>query len=260
MTEPKLADVLGPPEHQLALCAAFAWLWVAAADGSLDLKTHAYLERELASLPGALKKRDALLSIIAMDDAPSFLLACRILQRDLSAESRAGFLATAVRVAAASGKLSISANHILRLFSDMLDFSTEALAELYSEVSGESLPEPPDLSSVAWWRSQTRGSADEKNGARQRASEADGGNDQEAGEQAEHTRYRYIPAHRFSRAEAFAVLGLRRGAPRAEVKQAYRRLVQSYHPDRFEGDGAEAQRVAEDKFLRVQQAYEVLNQ
>lgn len=39
---------------------------------------------------------------------------------------------------------------------------------------------------------------------------------------------------------AFAVLGLRPGAPRAEVDQAYRRLIKRHHPDHAGGDSGRA--------------------
>jgi hypothetical protein len=39
---------------------------------------------------------------------------------------------------------------------------------------------------------------------------------------------------------AYAVLGLRPGAPRAEVDDAYRRLIKRYHPDRTGGDCSRA--------------------
>lgn len=41
-------------------------------------------------------------------------------------------------------------------------------------------------------------------------------------------------------AYAYAVLGLRPGAGRAEVDQAYRRLIKLHHPDRAGGDGGRA--------------------
>jgi DnaJ-domain-containing protein 1 len=255
--EPKLADLLGQSEHKIELCAAFAWLWLAAADGSLDLRTHAFLERELECLPGTLRNRDALLSIIAADDLPSFLLACRVLQRDLSVESRAPFLSTAVGVAVAGGELSVSANHILRLFADMLDVNADALGEIFRETSGELLEEPPDLSSVAWWRAQAPDESKEQFQSRHGHGSAGATGEEDA---EDHTRYRYIPGRRFSRTEALAVLGLQRGAARAEIKRAYRRLAQNYHPDRQRTLSSEARRRAEEKFLRVQQAYEVLKQ
>ena len=39
---------------------------------------------------------------------------------------------------------------------------------------------------------------------------------------------------------AYAALGLKRGAGRAEVDEAYRRLIKQYHPDRTGGDGGRA--------------------
>jgi len=39
---------------------------------------------------------------------------------------------------------------------------------------------------------------------------------------------------------AYAALGLRRGARRAEVDEAYRRLMKEHHPDRTGGDGSRA--------------------
>lgn len=42
---------------------------------------------------------------------------------------------------------------------------------------------------------------------------------------------------------AYAVLGLRPGAPRAEVDEAYRRLIKRYHPDRMGGDSSRASEI-----------------
>ena len=42
------------------------------------------------------------------------------------------------------------------------------------------------------------------------------------------------------REDHYAVLGLRPGAGRAEVDEAYRRLIKRYHPDRMGGDGSHA--------------------
>lgn len=48
----------------------------------------------------------------------------------------------------------------------------------------------------------------------------------------------------------FTILGVSTGASQAEIRSAYRRLVQKYHPDHYEG-GSEA-------FRRIQDAYAVL--
>ncbi|MCW8195218.1 DnaJ domain-containing protein [Proteobacteria bacterium 005FR1] len=128
---------------------------------------------------------------------------------------------------------------------------------MYRHSSGDLLEDPPDLSSVAWWQSQT---PDDRSEHFQSHCGRDNAKAYGEEETEDHTRYRYVPGRRFSRTEALAVLGLQRGAARSEIKRAYRRLAQSYHPDRQRSLGSEAQHRAEEKFLRVQQAYEVLKQ
>lgn len=55
------------------------------------------------------------------------------------------------------------------------------------------------------------------------------------------------------RRDHYAVLGVARTATRAQVRTAYRRLAQAFHPDRNPADAT-----AERRFKRVARAYEVL--
>jgi curved DNA-binding protein CbpA len=52
----------------------------------------------------------------------------------------------------------------------------------------------------------------------------------------------------------YAVLGVPRGAPAAEIKLAYRELALIHHPDRHPGSDAAAK-----KFMLVKEAYEILS-
>lgn len=52
----------------------------------------------------------------------------------------------------------------------------------------------------------------------------------------------------------YSILGVKRDAKSDEIKKAYRRLARKYHPDVNPGD-----KVAEEKFKEIQEAYDVLS-
>lgn len=55
-------------------------------------------------------------------------------------------------------------------------------------------------------------------------------------------------------ADYYNILNLTRGATHKEIRQAYRKLARRYHPDVNHGDQA-----AEEKFKKINEAYEVLS-
>ena len=61
--------------------------------------------------------------------------------------------------------------------------------------------------------------------------------------------------------DAYAVLGLARGASALDVKQAYRKAALRWHPDkvREHGGGAEAEAEAERRFKQISRAHVVLS-
>ena len=54
------------------------------------------------------------------------------------------------------------------------------------------------------------------------------------------------------------VLGVARNASKAEIKQAYRKLLTKYHPDKFSHLGNEFERIAQERTRRIVSAYEQL--
>jgi DnaJ-domain-containing protein 1 len=58
--------------------------------------------------------------------------------------------------------------------------------------------------------------------------------------------------------DAYAVLGVARGATAAEISQAYREQMKRYHPDRVADLGEDLQRLAHEKTLAIQRAYDEL--
>ena len=56
----------------------------------------------------------------------------------------------------------------------------------------------------------------------------------------------------------FAILEVDKDASNDEIKKAHRKMVQKYHPDKLQGVSKEIIKLAEEKFLLVQQAYETI--
>src|SRR6266446_6941872 len=56
----------------------------------------------------------------------------------------------------------------------------------------------------------------------------------------------------------YNILGVLRTASKDEIKRAYRKLAQDYHPDKLAGIPPAVAKLAEEKFKDVQEAYEIL--
>ncbi len=54
------------------------------------------------------------------------------------------------------------------------------------------------------------------------------------------------------------ILGVSEFADIDEIKKAYRQLVKLHHPDRFYNESEEQQRIAQERFMKIQNAYETI--
>ncbi len=60
----------------------------------------------------------------------------------------------------------------------------------------------------------------------------------------------------FSQKNAYSVLGVGRDASPEEIKRAFRRLANKYHPDKVGHMGDEFRELAERRFKEIQEAYQ----
>ncbi|HTA28172.1 MAG TPA: DnaJ domain-containing protein, partial [Bacteroidia bacterium] len=56
----------------------------------------------------------------------------------------------------------------------------------------------------------------------------------------------------------YETLGVERNANEEEIKKAYRQMALKYHPDRVTHLGEDARNAAEEKFKKIQEAYEAI--
>ena len=56
----------------------------------------------------------------------------------------------------------------------------------------------------------------------------------------------------------YDILGVSQTASKDDIKKAYRKLAQDYHPDKLAGIPPAVAKLAEEKFKEVQEAYEIL--
>lgn len=56
--------------------------------------------------------------------------------------------------------------------------------------------------------------------------------------------------------QSFKILEIKSNASKEEVKKAYRKMAMKYHPDKLEGVSDDIKKLAQDKFLKVKQAYD----
>ncbi|MDG1333483.1 MAG: DnaJ domain-containing protein [Crocinitomicaceae bacterium] len=80
-------------------------------------------------------------------------------------------------------------------------------------------------------------------------------------EQEQHSRRRAAsskPRGQYKREKAAKVLGVSVNASVDEIKKAYRSLAKVHHPDRFAGESESQQKIAEERFIKIQLAYELL--
>ena len=79
-----------------------------------------------------------------------------------------------------------------------------------------------------------------------------------SGEAYQENRQRGQTKTQFSQRDPYEILGVNRHASASEIKNAYRKLANKYHPDKVNHLGDEFKSLAEKRFKEIQEAYEQL--
>jgi DnaJ like chaperone protein len=66
------------------------------------------------------------------------------------------------------------------------------------------------------------------------------------------------PRRHYKREKAAEILGVSLSASADEIKKAYRSLAKVHHPDRFATESESQQKIAKERFVKIQLAYELL--
>jgi hypothetical protein len=102
-------------------------------------------------------------------------------------------------------------------------------------------------------KAKVKATAGEK--ARARAKERARRQEQGQGAQTDQKSQKTKPERVF---DPYEVLGLIRGASQEEIKTAYHKLMKVYHPDMVAHLGADVQKIAAEKALVINRAYEII--
>jgi DnaJ like chaperone protein len=68
------------------------------------------------------------------------------------------------------------------------------------------------------------------------------------------------PVNKKSPTDPYEVFKLPRGASRSEIETRYKELAKDYHPDRVAHLGEDLRKVAHEKMIEIQRAYDTLTQ
>lgn len=134
----------------------------------------------------------------------------------------------------ADGRLRFSELQSLFLIADLFQVNQQMLNKIYRDITNKDLPPSPDFGSRSWWL---------KNYGKRKAKE-------------NFKEDKYPSELDMERLRALAFLGLDEDATREEIRQAYLRMVQIHHPDKYFSLGEEAVRAAEKTFIRINASYD----
>lgn len=223
-------------ENQLGTSILLILSWIASSDGKIDESESKQL-RQISEASKHGHDTQIITKLAEEKDIEAIQLAAEIVRKNFFGEKANLFLEMAIGISIADGYLRPNENHILRFLSDLLGLKNDKLDELFVKITGKNIPDPTDPSVASFWQEKTR-----------KQQKSDTHNDFSQ-------KNRISPPNDQRTIKSYAILGLEFGATKEEIKQAYRRLAQIHHPDKFSSLGEEAVAAANTTFQKIQKAY-----
>lgn len=217
--------------------------WIASPGGGPTTPQVREIEKHVSGIH--YENIDALIRQGASGYSHPVELACDILRYESDNAQCKRILRACVKVAAARGGFGQSEIRMIEFVTDLLACSLNDITDICFSEYGSLRPRGEDLSTASYWSMRTN-----QSDQRQQRHESNGqsqGGSKDQGQQTDDNLLIY-----------YGLLGLKPGASQEDIRLAYRRMAKVHHPDRFEGQGPEAQRASKEHFQKVQDAYERL--
>lgn len=231
----RIHDILRRSDNAVDICATFVLLWLARASNiSSQQALDSHLDHFYNTVEGTRQYASHINEILDEHDIGSFIEVCQVLRTELTREESLYLLELGAGVAMLEGDISVAANHIFRLLVDLFGLDLETFKQLFLRATNRIFPEPGDPSSPLWWEFEEQSDPNQQ------------------------PFYQKFHGDSLSRTEALKILGLDPEATPAEIKTAYQRLVQHYHPDRHGPLDPESAEKARHAYRLVRRAWEVL--
>jgi len=234
-----IEEMVSKKEGHIFPCINLLLVWLSFSDGDVDISELEFLKAVTPSNEDY--SFDDYKRLLTNDPIKNIFSACKILSRSLDFEEGNRVLELLIGMMVADNKASYPEIHIIRFIADLFCVTKKQLDQIYSNTTGKPFPEPGDLSSVSWWQ--------KKEDQRKKQSN-----------QKEENKDQQQQTHGIDDKIVWAlnVLSLESPASKYEIKQAYHRMCNNHHPDKFEKLGPEAAAAANIIFKKINEAYEVL--
>jgi len=220
-------------------------LWVASSDGKLEEEELEFASSQFPDETGPISTAD-FLAVIRDSDVSVIEKAIRAVATE-SRELRTAFLDMAISMSMADKEIEFAENHILRFYADALHLGQGMLEKRFKTITGVDFPPPGDPGDPSWWENIVLPS-----------SEAQPESDQTGHDPAEESGAELRPVGGMSIAQAQTVLGVSLNATQADIERNYQDLAAIFQVDRVEAMGETALSVANSRFRKIQQAYQLL--